>query len=177
MDKTVIEMEFKALKAEQFARIGYRDNMVYMALTAVGVVSAFALSEVSHRTSLLVLPWLVTILGWMYVVNDQKVSAIGRYIRTDLSQRLRGTGGCTFDPVFGWELAHRDDSRRVQRKVIQFAIDELTFCGPGVLSLLFYKGAVPVIPCNVAILMVIELVVLAVLAWQIFQAADFKRGV
>ena len=73
--------EYSKLKDEQAQRIGFRDNLLYVTLALFGTVLAFALGEKANPYALLVLPWVSLVLGWTYVVNDQKISALGRYIR------------------------------------------------------------------------------------------------
>jgi hypothetical protein len=131
--------EFEKLKDEQIARIGFRDNLIYATLGVFGAVVSFALTDESRYPALLVLPLVSLVLGWTYLVNDEKVSAIGRYIRRDLSDRLRIlTGANDAEPLFGWEIAHRDDKDRSARKHRQFVVDELTFVGSGAVGLCAY---------------------------------------
>jgi hypothetical protein len=80
--------EFEALKTEQVQRISFRDNMLYVTLVAVGGISAFALEGSTNAfvpslrlSALLVIPWIGAVLGWTYVINDEKISAIGDYIK------------------------------------------------------------------------------------------------
>ncbi len=72
--------EYSALKEEQKSRIGFRDNLLYVNLAAVGAIFSFALNKPDNKYALLVLPLVSVILGWTYLVNDQKNSAIGQYI-------------------------------------------------------------------------------------------------
>jgi hypothetical protein len=51
---------------------------------------------------LLLAPPVSVILGWTYLMNDAAISAIGRYIRTELASRL-ATLTRTAGPVLGWE--------------------------------------------------------------------------
>jgi len=78
--------EYEKCKVEQMVRISFRDNLVYATLAAYGAIVAFAAKD--NHLALLVLPWVSIVLGWGYLVNDEKVSAIGRYIRIDLTNRI-----------------------------------------------------------------------------------------
>ena len=80
-------LEYWKLKEEQLKRIGYRDTMIHVQLGAVGAVAAWALMGHGYL-SLLVIPWVCVVLGWTYLFNDDRISAIGKYVRQDLSQRI-----------------------------------------------------------------------------------------
>jgi len=169
-----IELEYTKLKDEQLARIGYRDNMVYLSLVAIGAVYSFALADSSHYFTFLVLPWVNIILGWMYIVNDEKVSAIGRYIRTQLIENIENTSNKKI--IFNWEIVHRNDKHRIQRKIIQCAVDLLTFPVPGMLSIFaffYFCGSESRI---LTIFAIIEIVFLLILIWQFLQYEDFQKG-
>ncbi|MEU6063684.1 MULTISPECIES: hypothetical protein [Streptomyces] len=121
-------VEYQTVKDEQRTRIGFRDNLLYVTLTVVAAVIA-ASAQAEQPAMLLALPPVCVVLGWTYLVNDQKISAIGRYIREDLGPRLARlarTGEA--EEVFGWERAHRGDRRRRSRKAVQCVIDLLAFC-------------------------------------------------
>ncbi len=86
------------------------------------------------------MPWVCFILSWMYISNDEKVSSIGKYLRTNYSRRMAlYLKNSEITPDFlGWEFFHRSDKRRVGRKMLQFAVDSITFVAPGALSLFLY---------------------------------------
>ena len=69
-------MEYDKLKVEQIQRIGFRDNLLYTTLGIFGAVVSFAMSNPANTYALLVVPWVCLVLGWTYVVNDEKISAI-----------------------------------------------------------------------------------------------------
>ncbi|MFF5298146.1 hypothetical protein ACFY5F_02180 [Streptomyces sp. NPDC013161] len=127
--------EYQTVKDEQKTRIGFRDNLLYVTLTVVAAVIAAA-AQAKQSEMLLALPPVCVVLGWTYLVNDEKISAIGTYVRDDLGPRLvELTGG---EALFAWEAAHRSDSRRRSRKVIQCVIDLLAFCVVPLAGLLVY---------------------------------------
>ncbi|MEU5902081.1 hypothetical protein [Streptomyces venezuelae] len=121
----VLLVEYEQLKAEQKSRITLRDNLIYAMLAATAAVIAATIPSTSRTALLLLLPPLSVLLGWTYLVNDEKISAIGQYIRTELTPALSAVVG---DGVFGWEAAHRGDRRRGSRKRLQLAVDLLAFC-------------------------------------------------
>jgi hypothetical protein len=109
--------EYTSVKEEQRARIGFRDNLLYATLGSMAAVVAVTV-EGGHRLQLLLLlPPVSVLLGWTYLVNDEKISAIGRYVREELAPRLASLSGSQESPqVFGWETVHRSDRRRMSRK-------------------------------------------------------------
>ncbi|TGA84815.1 hypothetical protein [Streptomyces sp. MZ04] len=121
--------EYQVVKDEQKARIGFRDNLLYVTLAAVAALAAAAQTE--RASMLLALGPVCVVLGWTYLVNDEKISAIGAYVRGDLGPRLArlaGTDERAAPAAFGWETAHRGDARRRSRKVIQCVVDLVAFC-------------------------------------------------
>lgn len=128
--------EYQVVKDEQKARIGFRDNLLYVTLAAVAALVA-ATAQTERASMLLALGPVCVVLGWTYLVNDEKISAIGAYVRGDLGPRLAelaatDEGADSAAPAapsaFGWETAHRGDARRRSRKVIQCLVDLVAFC-------------------------------------------------
>ncbi|MFJ8001884.1 hypothetical protein ACIQ7D_33080 [Streptomyces sp. NPDC096310] len=120
--------EYGTVKDEQKARIGFRDNLLYVTLAVMAAVITAA-SQTDKPVMLLALPPVCAILGWTYLVNDQKISAIGAYVRTDLGPRLAAMARAGDDlRVFEWETAHRSDAGRTSRKFIQCLVDLGAFC-------------------------------------------------
>ncbi|ROR45858.1 hypothetical protein [Kitasatospora cineracea] len=121
----LLVIEYERLKEEQKSRIGFRDNLLYVTLAAV-LTLLIGSAQTRQPALLLALPVTTTVLGWTYLMNDQMISSIGRYVRTDLGPRLgalAGESGCPF----GWEAAHRSDGARQWRKRMQCAVDLLAF--------------------------------------------------
>ncbi|WP_030860571.1 hypothetical protein [Streptomyces sp. NRRL S-37] len=130
--------EYQTVKDEQKARIGFRDNLLYVTLAVVAAVIAAA-AQAKQPSMLLALPPVCLVLGWTYLVNDEKISAIGRYVRDDLGPKLatlaaNGSGFTTF----GWEAYHRSDTRRRSRKRIQTVIDLTAFCAVPLAALVVF---------------------------------------
>jgi hypothetical protein len=130
--------EYVKLKDEQVARMRFRDNLLYVTLAAFGGIISYAMSNSTHYYTFLVLPWVSLILGWTYLVNDEKISAIGRYIRLTMTEKLEALVNEQAELLLGWEIAHRDDKWRKSRKKIQLLIDEVTFCLSGLVALCFF---------------------------------------
>ncbi|MFC7817954.1 hypothetical protein ACFUTR_25330 [Streptomyces sp. NPDC057367] len=120
--------EYESVKGGQRARTGFRDNLLCVTL-AVGAAVIAATAQAKQLSMPLALPPVCVVLGWTYLVNDEKISAIGLYVRDDLGPRLAGLAahGSRF-AIFGWEAYHRTDIRRRSRKAIQTVIDLRAFC-------------------------------------------------
>ncbi|MEO1350880.1 MAG: hypothetical protein AAFW84_19070 [Cyanobacteria bacterium J06635_15] len=173
----ILLAEYNCLKSEQAQRIGFRDNLLYVTLGVFGAVVSFAVSDPAHHYTLLVIPWVCLILGWTYVVNDEKISSIGRYIRYKLVDKVKDhTGYADLATLFGWEIAHRDDKHRKRRKIQQLIVDEITFVFSGVIALSAFWFLVPKPPLGVTILSWVELLLLIVLGVETFIYADLAKG-
>ena len=170
-------MEYDKLKVEQIQRIGFRDNLLYTTLGIFGAVVSFALSSPANTYALLVIPWVCLVLGWTYVVNDEKISAIGRYIRLTLVEKVKDKLAYPeVESLFGWEIAHRSDPRRGRRKIQQLVIDELTFVVSGAIALVSFWVTVPGAAWGIQLLGGVELILLLSLGWEIIVYADLAKG-
>ncbi|MFA3874719.1 hypothetical protein ABS735_13655 [Streptomyces sp. MMCC 100] len=130
--------EYERVKDEQKARIGFRDNLLYVTLAVVAAVIA-ATAQAKLPSMLLALPLVCVVLGWTYLVNDEKISAIGLYVRDDLGPRLAGRAGRSDGfTTFGWEAYHRSDRRRRSRKAVQTVIDLTAFCAVPLAALIVF---------------------------------------
>ena len=75
------QSEYAALKTEQLERIKQRDTFLNLAIVAVGLAAGFSSQADVPSIAWLSIPWVSMILGWAYLSNDDKVSAIGWYLR------------------------------------------------------------------------------------------------
>ncbi|MGW6153698.1 hypothetical protein ACWFRM_11265 [Streptomyces sp. NPDC055144] len=102
----------------------------------------------------------------------EKISAVGRHIRDDLSPRLKELTSVQAD-VFGWESAHRRDARRRPRKRFQLAVDLMTFCGAPLAALAVYwllgPTPWPLLLCSLA-----ETTLVIGLAVQVVRYAELE---
>ncbi len=97
--------EYDRVKEEHKARIGFRDNLLYFTLAASTAVLAITIQ--SRRVQLLLAILVICLLlGWTYLVNYEKISAVGSYIRDQLGPRLAEFSGAHC-ATFGWEIYHR----------------------------------------------------------------------
>jgi hypothetical protein len=167
--------EYNKLKDEQTKRIGFRDNLLYVTLGLFGGVISFAVSSQANYYAFLIIPWVCLILGWTYVVNDEKISAIGKYIRSTLVERIQRETGHS-EPIFGWEMEHRIDKRRIRRKIQQLIVNQITFVISGIVALLAFWLLISKPPLFVNIFAAIELIFLLILSIEIFMHADLAKG-
>jgi len=187
-------LEYEKLKDEQTERIGFRDNLLYFTLGIYGAVLALALGEQESPIAsyaLLVLPWVSLILGWTYLINDQKITAIGQYVRYNLAEKISeltgkaGEGVEAVESIFGWEIYHRGDKCRKRRKIEQWIIDEIAFVLSGIFALgaFWYQMSSETLLLDgiqvlraVRFLSLIEFVLLVVLGIEMFLYADLDKG-
>ncbi|NJR71281.1 MAG: hypothetical protein HC771_23640 [Synechococcales cyanobacterium CRU_2_2] len=127
--------------------------------------------------ALLTIPWFTLILGWTYLINDQKITAIGQYIRHTLTENIKtNTSNPDLESLFGWEIAHRSDPRRSRRKIEQLIIDQITFVFSGIIALITFFLLVPKPAPALYLLGALELIFLLILATEITLYADLAKG-
>jgi hypothetical protein len=144
--------EYQQLKSEQVARIGFRDNLLYV--TLVAIAGTLTITHSAHsRAYLLLVPPVAFVLGWTYLCNDNLITAIGRYVREHPAL-----------PVMGWECEHPADRHRGSRKLIQLVVDLATFCGSSLIALAAFWLA-PGGPLTLAA-SIAEATAAVILAWQ-----------
>ncbi|MFE7232499.1 hypothetical protein ACFVAF_17930 [Streptomyces sp. NPDC057596] len=139
MSNEMLKVEYERLKEEQVRRIGFRDNLIYVALGVAGAIFAFYFGKEDRQYILLIPPFALTVLGWTYLVNDEKISSIGRYIRERLLPEFKARGGDSVT-LLGWETYHRSDNDRVWRKATQSVVDISAFCMASAVSLAIFFG-------------------------------------
>lgn len=167
--------EYDKLKSEQAQRIGFRDNLLYVTIGLFSTVIPFAVSNTANYYALLVIPWVCIVLGWTYVVNDEKISALGQYIRTELSAKItEKTGILEPESIFPWESYRRGARGRKLRKIEQLVVNQLTFIIPGIVALGAFWYLVPKAISEVKFLAGVELILLLILAIEICIHADFS---
>ncbi|ASC69919.1 hypothetical protein XM38_008490 [Halomicronema hongdechloris C2206] len=168
--------EYQRLKDEQKARIGFRDNLLYVTLGLFGGILSFSLAN-NNYYAFLIIPWICLILGWTYLVNDEKITALGRYIRYTLVEKVKEEAGQgEIDSIFGWEIAHRSDNRRHRRKLQQLVVDELTFVVSGIAAIVAFWLLVSQVHWGIQVLCWAELVFLIFLGIEIVIYADLAKG-
>ncbi|MEX5637229.1 hypothetical protein [Parafrankia sp. FMc2] len=137
LDVELMLAEYQALKAEQLARIGTRDNLLYATLAAYAAVVAGAIGAGGPLQILLALPAVAAVLGWTYLSNDKKIVQIRAYLRRDLGGRL-GQHLPDGSLAFGWESVRRSGVDRWLGKVGHVAVDLIAFSGASLAALAAY---------------------------------------
>ncbi len=143
--------EYERMKEEQARRIGFRDNLVYVTLAVIAAMSTAILKPPANYDLALAVPFFTFVLGWTFLINDQKISAIGTYLSATLAGRihsvLKSSTECIectapdsveAEQVFGWEEENRNEPHRKRKKAVQLLVDELTFVGTGVFAILIH---------------------------------------
>jgi len=140
-----------------------------------GTVVSFAVSNPANYYAFLIIPWICLVLGWTYVINDEKISALGQYIRIELAEKVKEkTGVLEIESIFSWESYRRGSRGRRIRKIEQFIINQITFVIPGIVALLAFYYLVNNPICEVKILAGVELVLLSILAVEMWNYADLS---
>ncbi|MFJ3661866.1 hypothetical protein ACIPPM_15540 [Streptomyces sp. NPDC090119] len=168
-ESKVLLAEYDRLKEEQKTRIGFRDNLLYFTLAAVTAVVALTVQS-GQAQLLLSAPAICLILGWTYLVNDQKISAIGCYVRDQLGPRL-GELASAPGAVFGWEAYHRNVAGRIMHKRLQTAVDLFTYLILPVVCMTAFWCSSTVQPL-LALTSLVQTLALAVLGWQFLRRAE-----
>jgi hypothetical protein len=151
--------EYQQIKAEQVARIGFRDNLMYVSLVAIA--GTLTITHSAHsRGYLLLVPAVTFTLGWTYLANDQMITAIGLYVR-----------GHQALAAMRWEADDPADRRRASRKAIQLAVDLATFCGSALAALTAFWLAPAPQPALLVLASAAETLATGLLAWQFITYA------
>jgi len=165
--------EYWKLKDEQAKRIEFRDTLIHVHLALVGAAMGWGLTH-GDDAVLLVVPWICLIIGWTYVVNDDRTTALARYFAESLAPRLSATLGSEKPRVLEWEFAHQRDDRRRERKALQLIVDLITFIAPGLGAIARFVWRTP--PSTLASWMVLggELLLMIALAVIVVRYANFS---
>ena len=181
--KSATLLEYEAIKEEQRARIGFRDNLLYATIASYAAFFGFAVSD--GLMQLLFVPFVGVVLGWTYLVNDEKVSRLGQYVRLVLAARVVGVPQRELSDikaeepatqVFSWELYHRNDTWRIPRKWGQCIVDLVVFILPGLVALVIVGIESSPISWVVIFGMLFEASSLVALAVTIIRLNDTHRS-
>lgn len=89
-NREVLLHEYDKLKDESTERIKQRDNFVYLNVVSIAALTGLGASSPQREWSILGVPWIATAFGWLYLMNDEKISALSRYTQFYLAPRLGG---------------------------------------------------------------------------------------
>lgn len=168
-ESKILLAEYDRLKEEQKTRIGFRDNLLYFTLAAATAIVAITVQS-GQPQLLLSIPAICLILGWTYLVNDEKISAIGRYVRDRLGPRLGGLTSA-HSTVFGWETYHRNVAGRTVRKRLQTAVDLFAYLVLPMVCTTAFWCSPPVQPL-LLLASLGQTLALAVLGWQFVRRRE-----
>lgn len=125
-DTAVLLAEYTALKAESTQRIQQRDGFINLNLLAVAAVASFVANSHAASFALLAIPWASLCFGWVYLANDEKISALADYCEHHLGPKLG-------DQYLAWERSpKRATSIKGTHKTTQLVVDLLQFVVPAI---------------------------------------------
>ena len=121
--------EYTALKNEQTQRIVVRDTCLWISISANTAIAAVYSQLQSHDPRILLfIPFVSTLLFWIYATNDSMISQIRRYIVTHIVPKLSQSDQKYRDSLFGWEYLRRQRTpRRIISKLIRLLAVWSTF--------------------------------------------------
>jgi hypothetical protein len=196
--------EYEKLKEEQLQRILYRDVTIPFSIfigSAPFISSAFSKDAGLYSNNLLLLvPIICITLGATYVVNDERISVIGDYIKEDLRIEiynfLHGKDVRNVPNVdekkklisdterfFGWESSPRRKANQRVRKISQLFVNLVVFIGSSLTALIVFlflvKFEISTIATQVKVTMLFEVAAtlfLGICIWNSSGAAPYLTG-
>ena len=141
------------LKAEQLERIKLRDTFLNLNIVALGLITAIAVQGQRQAAAWLVVPWLMAIMGWAYLSNDDKITAIARHLKTTPDAQTT---------ALSWEVSQKGLLPPWVRRVAETVVFLLSFVLPIPVSIALYATAsLAAWPLVVVIAVTIEVIVIA----------------
>jgi hypothetical protein len=130
--------EYTALKNEQTQRIVVRDTVLYISITANTAIAAIYQQQQNHDMRiLLAIPFVSTLLFWIYATNDNMITQIRRYIVANIIPKWAANGENNDGGLFGWEyLRRRRTLSRFLSKLIRLLAVWSTFSGASIVALI-----------------------------------------
>lgn len=123
-DRDVLLAEYEALKNESTQRIQQRDGFINLNLLAVAAVASFVANNHSASFALLAIPWATLCFGWVYLANDEKITALADYCEYHLGPALG-------PDYLAWERSpKRATNIKRTHKAAQLLVDLLQFVAP-----------------------------------------------
>lgn len=169
--------EYSKLKDEQRSRIGFRDNLKYVTLVSIGAILSYATGDPKNYYAFFILPISNFILGWTWLLNDEKITSIGKYIQNNLTSCIIELLKSNDSTIFAWEHFHKKEEKRMGRKILQLLANELLYCISGLLSVFLffhYSNTTLFIVSKVLILGCFEIILLIIMGINIFIYSDIK---
>jgi len=122
--------EYQALKDEQLKRIVARDHIIYLTIGAVGYALSQSTGANGSPNSLLIVPWVCLLMGWLHIINDQKVIDIAKYYKNTLEPELRKLLAAPGNELLVWET--RERAKDSGHRLMHFIIKLSAFFLPGI---------------------------------------------
>lgn len=126
--------EHMTLKTEQLERIKQRDTFLNLNIVALGVFAAIAVQNQKQAAAWLVVPWLTAIIGWAYLSNDDKVTAIARHLTATVDTRTA---------ALSWEAGQKGLLPLWVRRLAEVVVFLLSFVLPTPVAIALYATAYP----------------------------------
>ncbi len=167
--------EYSKLKDEQANRIGFRDNLTYVMFLVFGGVLYFALTNRESLFALLAVPWASFVLGWIYLMNFEKIRDANIYFRENLRTAVASVVNAPPEKIFEWEGLLRTDGRSRSRKLLQLLADEVTFVGSGGAAVTVYFWMSESTPPAFMLFAAADVLLLALLFAQFIPSADLHK--
>ena len=173
--KELLILEYEKLKDEQRARITIRENLFYTALLVTGGIFSALLTIRGVDVGYLVLTPILFIISNAYYYNDEIISRINLYIRQDLGPQLAAASGLPPENVFQWESFTRN-TRRIRRRLYQFAANFLLYPGASGASLTFFALRRHALTYTEQLAILISAMITGLMLIQVLHHADlFSR--
>jgi hypothetical protein len=129
--------EYTALKNEQTQRIVVRDTVLYVSITANTAIAAIYQQQNRDVQILLAIPFISTLLFWIYATNDSMITQIRRYIVVNIIPKWSADGENSGSGLFGWEyMRRRRTLSRFLSKLIRLLAVWSTFSGASIVALI-----------------------------------------
>lgn len=129
-------LEYEKLKDEQAGRIRQRDGFINLNIVALALVASYAGADARQSIAWLAIPWISSAFGWAYLANDDKITAIGRYLRRTIEISAASTDS--------WEHSNKRSTRWAkQQRFGQLIMDLVMFVLPTLLSIAAYASRGP----------------------------------
>jgi hypothetical protein len=135
VDVDVVLAEFSALRAEILSCQQAQTGVFVGGMTATAAVGAIAFSKGSRLQILLVLPFVLSGLGLLYLDYSRRPAAIGKYIRTELWLILELHPACRQLPSWERYLDKKRQQLSRRDRLLGALPFVLVFLVPSVLAL------------------------------------------
>ncbi|WP_134129942.1 hypothetical protein [Kribbella pratensis] len=120
------------MKSEQLERIKQRDSFLNLNVVAIGLTASLAIQLEGRQHAWLLIPWITTILGWAYLSNDDKVTAIARH--------LEQNAGIS-ESLGLWESSTKGLTPSALRRTAEIVVFLIAFVAPTPVSVALYLSS------------------------------------